>query len=219
MYIQLNNQVLFYEKTGESGPEVLLLHGNGETHEIFDELTQKLSIDHQVITMDSRGHGLSASPGELHYTDMASDVINLISELEMDKPLIVGFSDGAIVAMIAAIQKPDIASGLILCGGNLTPKGLKRKALHEIKKEHKKHPSALTALMLNEPNISEDSLARIPVNTLVLAGQHDMIREKETKLIAACIPKGRYEILPGEDHGSYVEHSTKLLPYIYRFTK
>lgn len=73
--------------------------------------------------------------------------------------------------------------------------------------------------MLNEPNISEDSLARIPVNTLVLAGQHDMIREKETKLIAACIPKGRYEILPGEDHGSYVEHSTKLLPYIYRFTK
>lgn len=219
MYIQLDNQVLFYEKTGETGPEVVLLHGNGESHEIFDELVSKLCEDHQVITMDSRGHGLSATPSELHYADMAGDVINLISELELSKPLLVGFSDGAITAMLVAMQKSELISGLILCGGNRTPKGLTRKALHAIKKEHKKNPSALTELMLTEPDISEESLANIQVNTLVLAGQHDLIREKETKLIAACIPRGRYEILPGEDHGSYVEHSTKLLPYIYRFTK
>ena len=83
MYIQLDNQVLYYEKTGETGPEVVLLHGNGESHEIFDELVSKLREDHQVITMDSRGHGLSATPSELHYADMAGDVINLITELEL----------------------------------------------------------------------------------------------------------------------------------------
>lgn len=218
MYIQLNNQVLFYEIHGEQGPTVLLLHGNGETHEIFDELVNALESDYRVVTMDSRGHGQSAMPKELHYQDMAGDVIRLIKELELDHPLLVGYSDGAIVGMLTAMQEPSLLSGLILCGGNMTPKGLTWHAARQMKRDYKKMPTPFLKLMLEEPSITPEDLAKIQVKTLVLAGEHDMIKEKETKRIASCIPQATVQILKDEYHGSYVEHNTKLLPYIRSFT-
>ena len=77
MYIQLNSQVICYEKTGEGAP-VILIHGNTEDHHIFDRLIEDMEKDHTVYAMDSRGHGESATPKEFHYADMAEDVINLI---------------------------------------------------------------------------------------------------------------------------------------------
>ena len=59
MYIQLNGQVIYYEKTGEGSP-VILVHGNKESHKIFDVLIPELSKQHTVYALDSRGHGRSA---------------------------------------------------------------------------------------------------------------------------------------------------------------
>ena len=47
MYIQLNGQIIYYEKTGEGSP-VILAHGNNETHKIFDALIPQLSKKHTV---------------------------------------------------------------------------------------------------------------------------------------------------------------------------
>lgn len=76
MYMQLNGQVIYYEKCGEGSP-VILVHGNGETHKIFDVLIAELSKKHTVYAMDSRGHGQSAAVTEFHYSDMADDVFEL----------------------------------------------------------------------------------------------------------------------------------------------
>ena len=61
MYIQLNSQVICYEKTGQGKP-VILIHGNNEDHHIFDTLVETMSKYHTVYAMDSRGHGESATP-------------------------------------------------------------------------------------------------------------------------------------------------------------
>ena len=53
MYIQLNGQVIYYEKTGEGSP-VILVHGNGETHKIFDVLIPALSKQRNVYAMDCK---------------------------------------------------------------------------------------------------------------------------------------------------------------------
>ena len=50
-------------------------------------------------------------------------------------------------------------------------------------------------------------LGSITAPTLVLAGAKDMILPQETRAIARAIPGARLLILPGEDHGSYVEHA------------
>ncbi len=218
MYIQLNGQIIYYEKAGEGSP-VILVHGNGETHEIFDILIRDLARNYTVYALDTRGHGLSATPKEFHYEDMAEDVIEFIRALALKKPAFYGFSDGGITGLILAQKYPDTLSALIISGANLRPKDLKRNFLRAVRRNYRKTKNPLSLLMLKEPAISEEQLASITVPTLVLAGQKDIVKKSATKRIAKSIPDAALKILPEETHGSYVEHSRKLYPIINNFLK
>ncbi len=214
MYIQLDGQILYYEKCGEGERNIILLHGNGEDHSIFDELVKKISENNTVYTIDSRGQGLSATPAEYHYEDMATDLINFIDALKIKSPAVLGFSDGGITALLAASRKPDIFRKVVAAGANSNPKGLTLSARSEIKRQFKRDGSPLTEMMLKEPDLTAEMLGRITCPVLLLAGQHDMVKEKDTKRMAAAIPTCEVEILRGEDHGSYVIHSDKCAEYI-----
>lgn len=216
MYIQLNSQVICYEKTGEGTP-VILIHGNKEDHHIFDELVEVMSREHTVYAMDSRGHGESATPKEYHYSDMADDVINLINALDIISPALVGYSDGGIVALLVAIRASNKLSRIVCCGANLSPAGIHHKDLREIKKDYKRDNDPRTLMMLVEPDIDTSELQRISVPALIIAGEKDCIKERETNRIASNIKNSQLLILPGEDHSSYIEHTDKIYNYIYRF--
>lgn len=216
MYIQLNGQIIFYEKYG-AGPPFMLVHGNGETHEIFDVLIPQLAKDYTVYAIDSRGHGLSAVPNELHYADMADDMAAFIDGLSLDHPIYYGFSDGGIIGLLLASKYPDKLSKLMISGANLKPKDVSGKEYRALKKRHKKNPSILTRLMLEEPNIEPEELHTITVPTLVLAGEKDLVKKKVTKQIAEHIEHATLVIVPNEDHGSYITHSEKLYPILHEF--
>ena len=216
MYIQLNSQVICYEKTGEGTP-VILIHGNKEDHHIFDELVEIMSREHTVYAMDSRGHGESATPKEYHYSDMADDVINLIDALDIISPALVGYSDGGIVALLVAIRASNKLSRIVCCGANLSPAGIHHKDLREIKKDYKRDNDPRTLMILVEPDIDTSELQRISVPALIIAGEKDCIKERETNRIASNIKNSQLLILPGEDHSSYIEHTDKIYNYIYRF--
>ena len=216
MYIQLNSQVIYYERTGEGSP-IILLHGNGESHQIFDVLSQDLAQDYTVYAMDSRGQGESATPHEYHYADMAEDVVALIHALEIDHPIIYGYSDGGIVGLLVAMKYPNILSKLIISGANHTPKGLTGAPRREIKSHYKKTNDPLYKLMMEEPNINPEALSSITVPVLVLAGEKDIVKSSETKKIASALADATLRILSKETHGSYVVHSEKLAPLIREF--
>ncbi len=216
MYIQLNSQVICYEKTGEGAP-VILIHGNTEDHHIFDRLIEDMERDHTVYAMDSRGHGESATPKEFHYADMAEDVINLIKALEIEKPYIVGYSDGGIIALLVAIKASNLLSGIVCCGANLSPSGIHHRDIRDIKKEYKRTNDPRIKMMLEEPNISPADLRRISVPAMIFAGEKDMIKEKETKTIASNIPEASMQILPGDNHFSYICNTNRLYSYIKGF--
>lgn len=218
MYIHINRQILFYEKTGE-GPPFLLLHGNGEDHTIFDVLTPLLSQTHTVYAIDSRGHGASNPTDEYSYPGMAEDIAQLITSLEIKAPALYGFSDGGIIGLLLALYYPGLISRLIISGANLNPRGMKRTFLHKIKQHYKKSGSPLERMMLEEPDIKPSALAGIQIPVLVLAGEHDIIKAAHTKLIAEKLPYAQLAIMKGEDHGSYIIHSDKLYPYIQSFIK
>ena len=214
MYIQLDGQILYYEKIGEGDVSLILLHGNGEDHSIFDELIAALPPIYTVYAIDTRGHGLSATPHEYHYDDMASDLLNFIDALHIEKPVVFGFSDGGITALIAASRAAGFFSRVIAAGVNSNPKGLTHAARAEIKRQFKADGSALTEMMLKEPDLSEDMLSRIDCPVTLLMGQRDMVKEKDAKRVAAAIPGAELRVLPGEDHGSYVIHSAKCLDFL-----
>lgn len=218
MYIQLNSQIICYEKTGEGSP-VILIHGNKGDHHTFDALIDTMNRDHTVYAMDSRGYGESATPKEYHYKDMAEDVINLINALDIEKPYLVGFSDGGIIALLVAIKASRLLSGIVCCGANLTPDGINRRDLKEMKKEYKKTGDPKTLMMLEEPNITESQLRTITVPAMIIAGENDCIKEKESQRIASNIPHAQLQILPDENHFSYIVGTDKLYRNIYNFLR
>ena len=218
MFIQLDSQVLYYEKEGEGSP-VIMLHGNGEDHTIFDGLVPSLSREHTVYLLDSRGCGLSSPSEAYHYKDMAQDVVNLIRSTGIKRPSIFGFSDGGIIGLLIAAAFPDMLEKLIVCGANLSPKGLTFLSRRAIKAEYRKTKSAMVKMMLEEPNISEAMLQRIQVPTLVYAGEKDMIKLSETKRIADAVANSTLRIIPKADHMSYVVHSDLIADEVVEFLR
>jgi len=209
MIIHVNNIDLYYEKTGQ-GPPLILLHGNGETHRIFRRAMGQFAASHTVYAIDSRGHGRSTRVKELHYADMAEDVAAFIAALGLEKPCLYGFSDGGIIGLLLAIKYPGLLSKLAASGANITPDGVLAGWQRAVRLGYFVTRNCKYKLMRDEPNITAQELARIETPTLVLAGEKDLIREAHTREFAAAIPGALLRILPGENHGSYVINSPKL---------
>ncbi len=215
MFAQVNGIELFYERAGEGRP-LLMVHGNGEDHTIFDRAVGLLKKKYTCYAVDSRCHGRSSAFAELHYEDMARDMIAFMEALDLEDVIFYGFSDGGIVGLLAAAECPRITT-IITSGANLTPEGVKGSLKLLIKVMNGLKPDPKLALMLNEPHISDDTLGRIRARTLVLAGSKDLVKESETRHIAAAIPGARLHILDGEGHGSYIVHKEKIARLIMDF--
>ena len=215
MIAKVNGVELYYEKTGAGRP-LLMVHGNGEDHSIFNEAVKELKRDFCCYTVDSRGHGRSSRVPTLHYEDMADDMIAFMEALNLRDAVFYGFSDGGVVGLIAASRCARITT-LIVSGANLSPKGVARKIRLSIWAWNLQKPDDKLALMLREPQISEDTLRAIRAETLVLAGSGDLILPEETRRIAAGIPGAKLQIVQGEDHGSYIVHSTRIAAIIREF--
>ncbi len=216
MFQNVNEITLYYEKTGEGQP-ILLLHGNGEDHQIFDVLTKQLSNDYSVYAIDSRGHGQSTRVKELDYRSMAEDIVKFIRSLGLVKPILYGFSDGGIIGLMIAATYPELLSKLIISGANLVPEGVKKRYLNLFRFIYYITRSPNYRLMVTQPQISVEELHKIVIPTLVLAGSKDLIKETHTRLIAETIPNCTMQILAGENHMSYVVHSNKLYPILKPF--
>ena len=208
MTVNVNGVELYVEKTGQ-GPPLVMVHGNGEDHGIFREAAAVLGACHTCYCPDSRGHGASTPVTELHYEDMADDAVALMEALDLRDVTFVGFSDGGIVGLMAAARCDRIKT-LVVCGANLSPRGIKGRFRLLFRAMYLAGKDPKTALMLREPDLTEDELGRIRARTLVLAGSGDVIREAETRRIAAAVPGAELRILKGESHGSYVAGSEKI---------
>lgn len=216
MILNINEIDLFYEKYG-SGQPIILVHGNGENHNIFDKIIPMLSDYFTVYAVDLRGHGKSSKINEYNYQDMADDIICFVKELQLKNPIYYGFSDGGIIGLLIASQHQELLSHLIISGANTYPHGLKNKWYYLFKFMYLFNRDKKIKMMLTQPNISKDELKKITVPTLVLAGSNDMISENNTREIAQCIKNSTLNILEGETHSSYVVHSTKLFDLIKSF--
>lgn len=216
MIINVNNVNIYYEAYGEGLP-IILLHGNGESHKIFDKLIDKLKHNYCVYAVDSRCHGKSEKVKEISYDLMSDDMIFFIKKLKIEKPVLYGFSDGGIIGLLVALKEPEILSKLIVSGANLYPSGLKKYMRFFSEINYLFTKSKLTKMMLQEPNISPDELKNIKTQTVVLAGEKDLIIKEHTQLIADSIPNSTLEIIKNETHGSYIVHSSKIYDIIKKY--
>lgn len=210
MVIDVNGVQLFYEKTGQ-GPPMVLLHGNSEDHTIFANLVQALKEQYTLYAVDSRGHGQSSKVPHIGYHDMAEDIAALVTQLYLKRPVLVGFSDGAIVGLLLAGSHPALLGGLVSCGANINPGQLKKWFRLVAWLGWRFTKDDKLRMMLEEPQITPEDLGRIAVPTLVLAGSRDILPTAQTREIAAAIPNATLQILQGQTHSSYIGNCNVLV--------
>src|SRR6202022_1869993 len=104
--VQTNGTNL-YVRVGGHGPAVVLLHGFGDTGDMWAPVAAKLVQDHTVIVPDLRGMGLSAHP-DTGYTkkNQAVDIAGVLDRLNVDKADLVTHDIGNMVGYALAAQYP-----------------------------------------------------------------------------------------------------------------
>jgi pimeloyl-ACP methyl ester carboxylesterase len=103
-----NGVRIHYQQVGE-GPDLVMVHGlTGNLAVWHLRIASELSEHFRILTYDLRGHGHSDTPRSGYSADaMAEDLIQLLDDLEIERPLIAGHSYGADIALYHALRHPD----------------------------------------------------------------------------------------------------------------
>jgi pimeloyl-ACP methyl ester carboxylesterase len=108
------NGTSIYVRSGGTGPAVVLLHGYGETGDMWAPLAADLARDHTVVVPDLRGMGLSSKPaGGFDKKTQAGDVAGVLDELKIDRADLVTHDIGNMVGYAFAAQYPDRVSRFV----------------------------------------------------------------------------------------------------------
>jgi pimeloyl-ACP methyl ester carboxylesterase len=222
---------LYYEVYG-TGQPLLLIHGNGGSIATLSRQIAEFSTRYQVITMDSRDQGKSGdSKDPLTYERMTDDLAALLDHLKVGKAHVFGWSDGGIEALLLGLRHPDKVEKLVAMAANLNP-GTSAvydetwqlfndltAAMPDSVKQSPEGQRSLKAInmMYKEPNITPMMLAKVTAPTLVMAGDHDLIRLSHTLQIFEALPNAQLAILPGATHAVPFDDPTTFNAIVERF--
>jgi len=102
-------------RVGGSGPAVVLLHGFGDTGDMWAPLAAALAKDHTVVVPDLRGMGLSSHPDRGYdKRTQAADIRAVLTKLNIDRSDVVGHDIGTMVAYAYAARYPDKTDRLVV---------------------------------------------------------------------------------------------------------
>ena len=206
-----------------------MLHGNMQDASYFDKQVVFFKNKFRVITIDSPGHGKSSfSIKRLSIDVMADHIVHLLKELDIDHFILLGFSDGANIALKIAQKIPERFLALVLIGANLYPEGLKSYILAPIKIVHGvlgllrfvpllDRATQRLSLMVNDPKFDKKKIKEITVDTLLLAGEYDLIKESHLREIEDIIPNAELFIIKGTGHLLPTEKSEEINQLILEF--
>lgn len=209
-YVDLNGVSLYYEIYGEGEP-LLMIHGNGNSMSGFIGQLDEFSKKYKVIFLDCRGRGNSTynKNVELTFDLQIEDIKLFLERLNIEKTHIVGWSDGGILGLLMAIKHPEKVNKLVSMAANIFPDGCvdvddMKKELDKLIAENKDHKNDLYIdlynLDLKYPNLEYKDLSVIKSKTLVMAGDHDEIKNEHTVKIFEAIPGAQLSIVPNETH-------------------
>jgi pimeloyl-ACP methyl ester carboxylesterase len=126
-YIEIPNRLtdggpirLHYLDWGGSGRPLILLHGLASSCRIWDFIGPPLAERFCTFALDQRGHGLSDKPGSYTFAEVTGDLAGFIDTLRLERPVIVGHSWGAGVAVQFAADYPGVPAGIGLVDGGFT---------------------------------------------------------------------------------------------------
>lgn len=220
-YLSISGRPLWSFEWNANGEPVLLLHGGlSDTDSFADVMVDPLQNSFHLFAYDRTGHGRSAdSEGSFHFDFQRDEAIAFIDEI-IGKPVhLIGYSDGANISFMVALNRPDLVKSIVAIAGNLSPAGLVEipQFIPEAISEEDRAEYAATSpdapetldikvskmhkIWASEPNLEISQISKIAVPVLVMAGDDDVVKHSHSLDIYENLQFGQLAIIPGTSHG------------------
>lgn len=216
-----SGDLMYYETYG-SGEPLLLIHGNGGSINNFVKQIPVFAKSYKVIIADSRAQGKSIDTKDsLSYEMIADDYAELLNRIGVPSANVIGWSDGGIEGLLLAIRHPEKVRKLMVTGANLEPDTSAveedvyewaNKIYQPLRDKKDKTPQEkyeykLFSLLVTQPHIPVADLRKIQCPTLVVGGDHDILKPGHTLTIFQNISNAYLWILPNSGHSTLVVYA------------
>ena len=223
-YVDVDGLKTWFDSWG-SGPPLVLLHGGFGSNAAWEPQAPALAEHFGVVAPERRGHGHTPdAPGPITYELMTRDTIGFIEAVVRGPAHLVGWSDGGNVALMVAIERPDLVSKLVAISANFDVSGVvpemeeaarsmtadgpelafPRSEYGSISPDGPEHWPVVfekvKRMVMSEPTLDPKELESITAPTLVVAADDDLVRLEHTIELYRSIPGAQLAIVPGASH-------------------
>ena len=218
-YVQLGDVRTWYAEHGAGNPLVLMHGGLGDAR-FFAPNIDALAERFHVYTPERRGHGHTPDvDGPITYQLMADDTIAFLVTIVGEPADLVGHSDGAFVAMLVAMQRPELVKRLVMISGGFNKSGEAKPGTDldveqiveflgpsygEVSPDGIDHFKVVVTkigeMAAVEPNLQASDLANVPQRTLVMFSDDDLVTMTHMVETYDGLPNAELAVVPGTSH-------------------
>jgi pimeloyl-ACP methyl ester carboxylesterase len=218
-YVQLGDVRTWYDEHGVGEP-LVLLHGGLVDARFFAPNLAALAERFHVYTPERRGHGHTPDvDGPISYQLMADDTIAFLDQVVGGPADLVGHSDGAFVAMLVAMQRPELVNRLVMISGGYNKSGeampdmefdveqvvtFLGPAYGQVSPDGEAHFPVVAAkigeMASREPNLEVSELASVRQRALVMFSDDDLMTLSHAVDMYDALPNAELAIVPGTSH-------------------
>jgi pimeloyl-ACP methyl ester carboxylesterase len=217
--VQLGAVKTWYDEHGEGEP-LVLLHGGLVDARFFDPNLPALAEHFHVYTPERRGHGHTPDvEGPITYQLMTDDTIAFLETVVGQPADLVGHSDGAFVAMLVAMQRPELVNRLVMISGGFSKSGeaapdmewdvdqiaeFLGSAYGEVSPDGVDHFKVVATkvgeMAAVEPALQASELAEVTCRSLVMFADDDLVTPQHMVDMYDALPDAELAIVPGTSH-------------------
>lgn len=223
VYVELATVPTWYDERGDGEPLVLLHPGGaGVDSRALGPNLEPLSRRFRTYAPERRAHGRTPDvDGPLSYQDMARDTIMFIDTVIGRPAHLLGYSDGAVVALMTALARPGLVRRLVLAAGVFHRDGWEagvtggeppeafKQSYGELSPDGAGHydtvVAKLAAMHAREPALTLGELGAVECRTLVMVGDDDEVCLEHAIELYRSLPDGELAVVPGTSHGLLAE--------------
>jgi len=227
-YADVNGIRMYYETYGpERGVPLVLLHGGGSTIDVtWGRILPFLARDRRVIAVEEQAHGRTSDRNApVRFETSADDIAALLQHLKIEQADVFGFSNGASVGLQVAIRHPQAVRRLVFASSFTKKEGAQPQLWELIRTADISNmpqplqdaflkvnadPAKLKTMhdkdaerMRHFADVPDAELRAIRAPTLILLGDHDIVKPEHALGLTHVIPDARLMILVG-GHGDYL---------------
>lgn len=212
---------LLHRERGD-GPLFVMLHPGGVDSRALEPLVELFAGRYRVVTPDQRGHGRTPDrPGPMTFEGMADDTIAFLERMNAGPSPLLGYSDGAVVALSVAVRRPDLVSHLVFVSGVYSLGGWPTETLEgdvpefmvdayaQVSPDGREHYAVVAQKLrrMHEtgPSLGLDQIGAMQVPTLVMVGDDDDMALEHIVALYRALPRGELAVIPHASHGVLVE--------------